>query len=131
MINPSRSSTPSILLAEDEAMLRMLAADTLRDSGYEVIETVDGAAALEVLKSGVRVDLLISDIKMPRMTGYELVEAGLSLRPQLRVLLMTGYSQDPMPKAIAEANISTLHKPFDFDELPKYVERMINRGATP
>jgi CheY-like chemotaxis protein len=124
----SASQTPalSILLAEDEAMLRMLAADTLRDSGYEVIETVDGAAALEVLKSGVRVDLLISDIKMPRMTGYELVEAGLSLRPQLRVLLMTGYSQEPVPTVISSTNIPVLHKPFDFDELPKYAEKIIN-----
>ena len=118
--------TLSILLAEDEALLRMLAADTLRDSGYEVIETGDGAAALEVLKSGAHVDLLISDIKMPRMTGYELVEAGLSLRPDLPVLLMTGYSHEPMPKSIAGANIPVLHKPFNFDELPKYVEKAIH-----
>ena len=129
MTEAPHSSGLSILIAEDEAMLRMLAADTLRDRGYDVIETVDGAAALEVLKSGVHVDLLISDIKMPRMTGYELVEAGLSLRPQLRVLLMTGYSQDPVPNVIASANIPVLHKPFDFDELPKYVEKTINSGV--
>jgi CheY-like chemotaxis protein len=129
MTDASHPSTFSILLAEDEAMLRMLAADTLRDNGYNVIETVDGVAALEVLKSDVRVDLLISDIKMPRMTGYELVDAGLSLRPHLRILLMTGYSREPVPAAIASANIPVLHKPFNFDELPKHAERLINSGT--
>jgi CheY-like chemotaxis protein len=74
----------------------------------------------------VAVDLLISDIKMPRMTGYELVEAGLALRPDLRILLMTGYAQDPVPAVIARANIPVLHKPFDLEELPKFAKKLLS-----
>jgi len=129
MTDSSAKPAISILLAEDEPMLRMIAADTLRDSGYEVVEAIDGAAALEILKSEARVDLLISDVKMPRMTGYELVEAGLALRPGLRVLFMTGYAQAPMPPVIASANIPVLHKPFDLDELPRYAGQIIGPQA--
>jgi CheY-like chemotaxis protein len=105
-----------ILVAEDEAMLRLIAVEMLQDHGFEVFEAADGAEALDMLKSNPQIALLVSDIKMPRMDGYALVEAGLAVRPELKVLLMTGYSQEP-PPAILQRDIQVLRKPFNLERL--------------
>ncbi len=115
----------SILIAEDEAMVRMVEAETLRDAGYEICEARDGTAALDVLKSDARVDLLITDIKMPGLSGYQLAEAGMALRPNLKVILITGYAQDPVPPGIVSAGIKIVYKPFDIDVLPKLAEEVL------
>jgi CheY-like chemotaxis protein len=90
-----RDARPPILVAEDEAMLRVLAVEMLEDAGFQVFEAGDGMEALELLKANPQIILLVSDIKMPRMDGYALVTAGLEFKPDLKVLLMTGYAQDP------------------------------------
>jgi CheY-like chemotaxis protein len=115
----------SILVAEDESMVRMIAVETLRDAGFEVFEASDGVEALALLQKGVKVDLLISDIKMPRMNGYQLVEAGKALRPDMKVLLMTGYAQDPIPDSMTRAGIRVLYKPFNVDELSVWAQRAL------
>jgi CheY-like chemotaxis protein len=106
-----------ILLAEDEAMLRMIAVEMLEDAGFKVFEAADGVEALELLKANPEIALLVSDIKMPRMDGYALVEAGLKLKPALKVLLMTGYSGEPPPDLVKAAEIQILHKPFNLERL--------------
>jgi CheY-like chemotaxis protein len=110
-------STGPILLAEDEAMLRIIAVEMLEDAGFKVFEAGDGVEALELLKANPEISLLVSDIKMPRMDGYALVEAGLQVKPDLKVLLMTGYSQDPPPHILKTAGIQILHKPFSLERL--------------
>jgi CheY-like chemotaxis protein len=105
-----------ILVAEDEAMLRLIAVEMLQDHGFEVFEAADGAEALDLLKANPEIALLVSDIKMPRMDGYALVEAGLAVRPDLKVLLMTGYSQEP-PPSIKFRDIQVLRKPFNLERL--------------
>ena len=82
MESSSAVDAATILIAEDEAMVRMVEAETLRDAGYDIREARDGNAALEILKSDAKVDLLITDIKMPGMSGYQLAEAGTELRPR-------------------------------------------------
>jgi len=106
-----------ILVAEDEAMLRIIAVEMLEDAGFQVFEAGDGAEALELLKALPQSALLVSDIKMPRMDGYALVEAGLLFRPDLKILLMTGYSQDPPPQILKTREIQILHKPFNLERL--------------
>jgi CheY-like chemotaxis protein len=110
-------SVSSILVAEDEAMLRVIAVEMLEDAGFKVFEAGDGVEALELLKAHPEISLLVSDIKMPRMDGYALVEAGLQFKPGLKVLLMTGYSQDPPPNILKAAGIQILHKPFSLERL--------------
>ncbi len=110
-------SKPVILLAEDEAMLRIIAVEMLEDAGFQVFEAGDGVEALELLKANPEISLLVSDIKMPRMDGYALVEAGLQFKPGLKVLLMTGYSQDPPAHLLKAADVQILHKPFDLERL--------------
>ncbi|HEX4026371.1 MAG TPA: response regulator [Rhizomicrobium sp.] len=112
----SEARTP-ILLAEDEAMLRVLAVEMLEDAGFKVFEAGDGVEALELLQANPDIALLVSDIKMPRMDGYALVEAGLRFKPGLKVLLMTGYSQDPPPHLLRSAGVQILHKPFNLERL--------------
>jgi CheY-like chemotaxis protein len=106
-----------ILLAEDEAMLRVIAVEMLEDAGFKVFQAGDGMEALELLKAHPEILLLVSDIKMPRMDGYALVETGLRLKPDLKVLLMTGYSQDPPPRVLKAAGVQILHKPFSLEKL--------------
>jgi len=111
------SDRTPILVAEDEAMLRLITVEVLQDAGFEVYEAADGAEALDLLKANPGIELLVSDIKMPRMDGYALVEAGLSFRPELKVLLMTGYSQEPPPAIQNMTDIQILRKPFNLERL--------------
>jgi CheY-like chemotaxis protein len=106
-----------ILVAEDEALLRILAVEILVDAGFQVFEAGDGVEALELLKANPQIALLVSDIKMPRMDGYALVEAGLALRPELKVLLMTGYAREPPRQMVETREIQILHKPFNLERL--------------
>jgi len=111
------SDKTQILLAEDEAMLRVLAVEMLEDSGFEVFEAGDGVEALALLEANPGIVLLVSDIKMPRMDGYALVEAGLAVRPDLKILLMTGYAQELPPKIPRTHKIHVLYKPFNLEAL--------------
>lgn len=128
MESSSAVDAATILIAEDEAMVRMVEAETLRDAGYNICEARDGAAALEVLKSDAKVDLLITDIKMPGLSGYQLVEAGTALRPGLKVILITGYAQDPLPPKLASAGVKVIYKPFDIDALPSLARQVLGGG---
>ena len=88
-----------VLVAEDEAMFRDAAVESLRNCGFQVFAAGDGEEALAILKAHPEISLLVSDVRMPNMDGYALVEQGLALRPSLKVILMTGYAQTP-PKLV-------------------------------
>jgi len=114
-----------ILVAEDEAMLRVIAVEMLEDAGFTVFQAGDGEEALALLKAHPGIALLVSDIKMPRMDGYALVQAGRDFKPELKVLLMTGYAQDPPVGVAALKGITTLHKPFNLDRLCQLAGEML------
>lgn len=119
------ASKPQVLLAEDEAMLRLIAAEMLEDAGFQVFEASDGVEALAQLQANPQIALLVSDIKMPRLDGYGLIEAGLAFKPDLKVLLMTGYADVPLPKVLKAHDIQILHKPFQLDDLVAMVASII------
>jgi CheY-like chemotaxis protein len=114
-----------ILVAEDEAMLRVIAVEMLEDAGFAVFEAGDGEEALALLKAHPDITLLVSDVKMPRMDGYALVEAGLAFKPDLKVLLMTGYAQEPPPELMRGHAIQILHKPFNLEQLCAVASAMV------
>jgi CheY-like chemotaxis protein len=114
-----------ILIAEDEAMLRIIAVEMLQDAGFTVYEAGDGVEALALLEANPGIELLVSDVKMPRMDGYALVQAGRELKPDLKVLLMTGYAQDP-PAHLNK--VVTLHKPFSLDKLCQMAAEMVGKA---
>jgi signal transduction histidine kinase/ActR/RegA family two-component response regulator len=117
--------TESILLAEDNPAIRELAARTLREAGYSVIEAEDGLRARELAEApGTTVDLLVTDVVMPGQTGRELAAALRRERPSLPVVFMSGYSevaeegQDPADPFLA--------KPFAPDDLRRAARRALD-----
>ena len=117
-----------VILAEDETQLRGLIASLLASKGVTVAQAADGVQALELVKTHPAASLLLSDIVMPNMDGYELVEASLKVRPELKVLMMTAYAADrPPPSALRAREIRTLVKPFDPDRMCNLVMDMLAR----
>jgi DNA-binding NtrC family response regulator len=119
---------PQVILAEDEGQLRNLIAEMLGDKGLKVLQAADGVEALKLLGDNPGAALLLSDIKMPNMNGYDLVEKALKLRPELKVLMMTAYpAEQPPPSALRAREIRTLVKPFDPDRMCDLVVEMLAR----
>jgi PAS domain S-box-containing protein len=104
----------TILLVDDDALISNSTAYLLEDLGHEVIEANSGASALEVLKKGQKVDLLITDYSMPRMTGIQLAHAARELRPELPILMATGYADLPSGMSM---DIVRLRKPYQQHQL--------------
>lgn len=116
-----------ILVVEDEPLVRMVAVEVLADAGHKVLEAGDGLEALDVLRS-TAADMLITDVQMPRMNGYQLAEVSIERWPAMKVLLVTGYARDAVPAGIASAAIHTIHKPYDIDRLPALVTELLNKS---
>jgi CheY-like chemotaxis protein len=114
----------TVLVVEDEPLLRMVVVEVLSDAGHAVLEAGDGIEALEILGKSA-IDLLITDIQMPRMNGYQLVEAAMERWPKMKILLVTGYARESVPPAVLSAGLQTLHKPFDVDGLPGVVSALL------
>jgi two-component system cell cycle sensor histidine kinase/response regulator CckA len=115
-----RGGTGRILLVEDESAVRMLAARVLRREGYHVYEADDGAAALQFVgDEGVEsFDVLVTDLVMPRLGGVALTEAIRTRRPQLPVVLMSGFLREERPEALlAQPHTVLLEKPFQLSAL--------------
>src|SRR4029077_8473645 len=94
---------PQVILAEEERQLRSLIAELLASKGLKVCQAADGVEALQLRKDHPGSGLLLSDIVMPNMSGYELLEASLKLRPELKVLMMTAYAAERPPPAALKA----------------------------
>jgi CheY-like chemotaxis protein len=120
-MHATNTSAPHVLLVEDEAFLRELVMENLQDAGYSVFEAGDGHAGVAILGSDVRIDVLLSDIKLPDIDGYEVARIGKKLRPELKVILMTGYAPSPLPPALQTQVFRVLQKPFSLSSLPDTV----------
>ena len=119
-----RAGAPSgrrygILLVDDDPLVRTSTIATLEDLGHTVIEAASGPQALEILRGGAFVDLVITDHSMPMMTGLQLAEEIARLRPGLGVLLATGYAE---AAASATGGLVRLAKPFGRDALSQAIE---------
>jgi CheY-like chemotaxis protein len=117
-MSPAQAPAPRVLLVEDEALLRELVMEGLKDAGYHVLEASDGSAGLQALESDLQIDLLLSDIKLPDIDGYRVAEAATARRPGLKVILMTGYAPSPLPPALESVVYRVLQKPFSLEALP-------------
>jgi signal transduction histidine kinase len=111
----------SILLVDDEHLVRTATAEMLRELGHHVTEAEGGADALTRL-AGLEVDVVVTDYKMPRMDGAELARKIRALRPQLPLLLITGYTGS----AEEAPDLPRLDKPFRRAELAAAIERVVN-----
>jgi two-component system cell cycle sensor histidine kinase/response regulator CckA len=109
--------TGTILLVEDEAMVRAVAERALTRQGYTVLTATNGEEALEVLEKGTVPDLLISDVVMPMMDGPSLVRAARQRYPDLKILFMSGYAEEQLRKSIDIDRVAFLPKPFSVQQL--------------
>ncbi len=113
----------TVLVVDDEFLVRSVAVDMLRDLGCEVLEASDGVDALNTLLNRPDVSLLFSDCRMPRMGGPELAEAVARLRPDLRIVLTAGYVET------APTRWPLLRKPYRFADLAGIVDQTGLRAA--
>jgi PAS domain S-box-containing protein len=114
---PQTGAGRTVLLVEDEAQVRGVAAETLRDLGYHVLEAGDGSAALRVLQDSFdsRVDLLVTDVGLPGgLNGRQMAEIARERRPGLPVLFITGYAGGALEKQLAPG-MEVIAKPFSLD----------------
>ena len=122
--------TGTILLVEDEDMVRAVAERALTRQGYKVLTANDGEQGLEVLAGGEEIDLLISDVVMPNMDGPAMVARARHTHPDLPVLFMSGYAEEQLRKSIDIANVAFLPKPFSVSQLAQAArEAMAQRSA--
>lgn len=114
-----------ILIVEDEAMVRAVAARALTRSGYEVLTAGDGEEALALLADEGVIDLMISDVVMPGMDGPTLVQRAREARPDLRVLFISGYAEEQLRGRVDDPAATLLRKPFSVHELAEAVRMRI------
>ena len=121
------SARDVVLLVDDEPVVRALTGEVLRDLDYEVIEAADGAAGLLVLRSGQRVDLLVSDIGLPGgLNGRQLADAARVYRPGLKVLFITGFAENTLfGYGTLAPDMQVLTKPFAVDNFAATVRAMM------
>jgi signal transduction histidine kinase len=116
-----------VLVIDDEPSIRMLITDVLSDTGYSVLEASDGPAGLRVLQSAARIDLLITDVGLPGgMNGRQVADAARTLRPDLRVLFITGYAENAlMGNGNLEKGMHVLAKPFEVERLATKIHELV------
>jgi len=116
----------TILVVEDDANVLSLTATSLRDLGYTVIEAPHANDALAHLRKGAQVQLLLTDIVMPDVTGRKLAEQAVVLSPGLRVLFMTGFTRNAVVhNGVLDAGVHFLAKPFTLEELSRKVREAL------
>jgi PAS domain S-box-containing protein len=115
---PLASEGETVLVIEDEPVVRGLIVEVVADLGFAALEATDGLSGLEVLQSRQKIDLLISDVGLPGMNGRQLADAARQLRPGLKVIFMTGYAEvAASAQGFLEPGMALITKPFAMAEL--------------
>jgi two-component system cell cycle sensor histidine kinase/response regulator CckA len=121
-----------IMLVEDDDPVRIFGARALRNKGYKVVEARSGDAALELIRKGEEeIDLLITDVVMPRMDGPSLVREVRETHPQMKVIFISGYTEDAFRRRLdSDSGIDFLPKPFSLKQLAAKVREVLAVGPT-
>jgi PAS domain S-box-containing protein len=120
--SPQLDRPARILAVDDDALILMSTVDMLEDLGHSVISAHSGAKALELMREGAQIDLLITDFSMPGMSGSELARSARALRPDLPILLATGYAELPDN---SDNSLPRLSKPYQQDQLAAEIARVL------
>jgi CheY-like chemotaxis protein len=131
LVAAPKGSGEVVLLVEDEGQIRKLTSKILQDSGYVVLEARDGRDALSVCEGHAgKIDLLLTDVAMPELGGRELSERILAMNPGIKVIFMSGHTQDVILKEGGKAGTPFLHKPFTPTDLAYKVREVLDsRGS--
>lgn len=118
----------SILIVDDELMLRDVVVEALHDHGYEVLVASDGPGALDILRGPARIDVVFSDVSMPNgMSGIELAEQAAQIRPGIRIMLASGFAKGQLPPIPKEVHF--LPKPYRIGQLVESLQQVT--GSVP
>jgi PAS domain S-box-containing protein len=118
----------TVLVVEDEPVVRALIVDVLHELGYRALEANDGPSGLAILQSRSAVDVLVTDNGLPGLNGRQLADAGRLLRPGLKVLFMTGYAENAaFANGFLEHGMEMITKPFAMERLAARVREIVER----
>jgi PAS domain S-box-containing protein len=123
----ARGHGETVLVIDDEPTVRMLVTEVLADLGYTAIEAEDGPAGLKVLNSSARVDLLVTDVGLPGgMNGRQVADAARVVRPNLKVLFITGYAENAvLSHGHLDPGMHVMTKPFNMEALATRLRELI------
>jgi CheY-like chemotaxis protein len=123
----SASQRKTVLIIDDEFLIRMLMSEVLNELGYNVLEADNGPSGLDILQSNQQVDLLISDIGLPSgLSGRQVADAARIFRPELRVLFITGYGENAaLGNGTLQIRTDVMTKPFALDVLAAKIRTMM------
>ncbi len=129
-VAPRAAERETILVVDDEPLVRMVAVETLEELGYEIIEAGDGPTAMAVLRTRTDIDLLLTDVGLPNgMNGRQLADAMRGTLPGLKVLFITGYAENAVLNfGHLDRGMQVLTKPFTSEALALRVKAMISGG---
>jgi PAS domain S-box-containing protein len=128
----ARRGTETVLLAEDSDVVRRLLRELLISNGYTLLEARHGLEALEIAQTFQgRIDLLVTDMVMPQMSGRELAAKLGPQRPEMKILFMSGYTEDAIARqGVLDPGTAFLEKPFTPNSLAKKVRELLDQGVT-
>jgi two-component system cell cycle sensor histidine kinase/response regulator CckA len=121
----------TVMLVEDEDPVRIFGARALRNKGYKVLEAKSGESALEMIRGAAeQIDLLITDVVMPRMDGPTLIREVRETHPDMKVIFISGYTEDAFRQRLdSDSEIHFLPKPFSLKQLAGKVKEVISGEA--
>ena len=123
---PFANAGETVLIVEDDPAVRVLVSAVLKELGYGFVEAGDANTAVPIIESDQRIDLMISDVGLPGMNGRQLAEIGRQIRPDLKVLFITGYAEHAAVRGgFLDPGMQLITKPFTFDLLTAKVREMI------
>jgi len=120
----------TILFVEDEDLLREVISKILREKGYTVLEAVDGIGAVDVfMKNHKKIDLVLSDFGLPKLGGWEACITMKEIKPEVRVILASGFIEPAVRNEMAIAGITTfVQKPYVPDEVLQNIRELMKKG---
>jgi len=123
---PRAETGETVLVVEDEPVIRNLIVEVLQDLGYRALEAPDGPAGLKILQSRQHIDLLVTDVGLPGINGRQLADAARETRPRLRVLFITGYAENAtLANGFLDPGMEMITKPFAIEVLASRIRAII------
>ena len=106
-----------VLIVEDEVLIRMTTVDMLEELGHRFVEAASGQEALQLLSEDSEIDVLLTDLGLPGMSGQDLIAEVMKRHPKLRVLVVSGRSPDSSIPGVASGQVRFLNKPYQMSQL--------------
>jgi CheY-like chemotaxis protein len=125
-VEAARTASGFILVVEDQDEVRAQIVEALTDMGCEVAEAADGPSGLQIIESLRPVDVLLTDVGLPLLNGKQLADAARAVRPELPIILITGYAGSALVNVNLPKGVEILRKPFSLEELTSRIATLLS-----